>query len=118
MPSTVMNLRFGLNSWAESVKLIVGTGMVVEVVDVEVVVVVKVWTAARIHFLRPATLRHTTMTGFLFTRMDTRVPSVAFGHACPIDTAFADTAGIAVHTRMALRVMKTFFTAFMLLSNN
>ena len=93
--------------------------MVVEVVvEVDVVVVTRVWTAVRIHFLRPATLRHTTMTGFLFTRMDTRVPSVAFGHACPIDTAFADTAGIAVHTRMALRAMKTFFTTFMLLSNN
>ena len=39
MPSTVKFLRFGLYSLAESVKLIVGTGMVVEVVDVEVVVV-------------------------------------------------------------------------------
>ena len=99
-------------------KLIVGTGTVVEVVDVEVVVVVKVWTAARIHFLRPDTFRHTTMTGFLLTRMDTRVPSLAFGHACPIDTAFADTAGMAVHIKMALRAMKTFFTAIMLLSDN
>jgi hypothetical protein len=42
MPSTVMNLRFGLYSWAESVKLTVGTGMVVEVVDVDVVVVTRV----------------------------------------------------------------------------
>jgi hypothetical protein len=50
--------------------------------------------------------------------MDTRVPSVAFGHACPIVTAFADTAGMAVHTKMALRAMKTFFTALMLVSNN
>jgi hypothetical protein len=92
--------------------------MVEVVVEVDVVVVTRVWTAARIHFLRPATLRHTTMTGFLFTRMDTRVPSVAFGHACPIDTACADTAGMAVHTKMALRAMKTFFTALMLVSNN
>ena len=99
-------------------KLIVGTGTVVEVVDVEVVVVVKVWTAARIHFLRPATLRHTTMTGFLLTRMDSRVPSVVFAHDCPIDTAFADAAGIAVHTRTALRAMKTFFTASIIVTDN
>ena len=93
--------------------------MVVEVVDVVVVVVVvKVWIAARIHFLRPATLRHTTMTGFLLTRMDTRVPRVVFAHDCPTDTAFADAAGIAVHTRTALRAMKTFFTAVMIPSNN
>ena len=99
-------------------KLIVGIGIVVEVVDVEVVVVVKVWTAARIHFLRPATFRHTTMTGFLLTRMDTRVPRAVFAHDCPTDTAFADAAGIAVHTKMALRAMKTFFTAVMIPSNN
>ena len=99
-------------------KLIVGIGTVVEVVDVDVVVVVKVWTAARIHFLRPATLRHTTMTGFLLTRMDTRVPRVVFAHDCPTDTAFADAAGIAVHTKMALRAMKTFFTASMIPTNN
>ena len=90
--------------------------MVVEVVDV--VVVTGVWTAARIHFLRPATLRHTTRTGFLLTRMDSRVPSVVFAHDCPTDTAFADAAGIAVHTKMALRAMKTFFTAVMIPSNN
>ena len=99
-------------------KLIVGTGTVVEVVDVEVVVVVKVWTAARIHFLRPDTFRHTTMTGFLLTRMDTRVPRVVFAHDCPTDTAFAETAGIAVHTRTALRAMKTFFTASIIVTNN
>ena len=99
-------------------KLIVGIGTVVEVVDVDVVVVVKVWTAARIHFFRPATFRHTTMTGFLLTRMDTRVPRVVFAHDCPTDTAFADAAGIAVHTRTALRAMKTFFTAVMIPSNN
>ena len=93
--------------------------MVVEVVDeVEVVVLVKVWTAARIHFLRPATLRHTTMTGFLLTRMDTRVPRAVFAHDCPTDTAFADAAGIAVHTRTALRAMKTFFTASIIVTDN
>ena len=90
--------------------------MVVDVVDV--VVVTGVWTAARIHFLRPATLRHTTMTGFLLTRMDSRVPSVVFAHDCPTDTAFAETAGIAVHTKMALRAMKTFFTASIIVTNN
>ena len=95
-----------------------GSGTVVVVDVVEVVVVTGVWTAARIHFLRPATLRHTTMTGFLFTRMDTRVPRVVFAHDCPTDTAFAETAGIAVHTKMALRAMKTFFTADMIPSNN
>jgi hypothetical protein len=100
------------------VKLIVGIGTVVEVVDVDVVVVVKVWTAARIHFLRPATLRHTTMTGFLLTRIDTRVPRVVFAQVWPMDTAFAETAGIAVHTKMALRANKTFFTTFILVSAN
>jgi hypothetical protein len=90
--------------------------VVVEVV--EVVVVVLDWTAARIHCLRPAFLRHTTMTGFLLIRAETRVPRVVFAQDCPTDTAFAGTAGIAVHTRMALRAMKTFFTAYMLMSNN
>ena len=83
---------------------------------VEVVVVTRVWTAARIHFLRPATVRHTTMTGFLFMRVETRVPRAVFAHDCPIDTAFADTAGSAVHIKMALRAMKSFFTALMLVS--
>jgi len=84
-----------------------GTVVVVDVVEVEVVDVVMVWTAARIHFLRPATLRHTTMTGFLLMRIETLVPSVVFAQDCPTDTAFADAAGIAVHTRTALRAMKT-----------
>ena len=93
--------------------------MVVEVVDVvEVVVVTRVWTAARIHFFCPATFRHTTMTGFLLTRIDTRVPSVVFAHVCPMDTACADAAGMAVHTNTALRAMKSFFTAHMLVSAN
>ena len=95
-----------------------GSGTVVDVVGIDVVVVTKVWTAARIHFLRPATVRHTTMTGLLLTRIDTRVPSVVFAHACPMETAFAATAGTAVHTKMALRATKTFFTTYMLLSNN
>jgi hypothetical protein len=51
-------------------------------------------------------------------RAETRVPRVVFAQDCPTDTAFAGTAGIAVHTRMALRAMKTFFTAYMLMSNN
>jgi hypothetical protein len=38
----VINLRFGLYSWAESVKLIVGNGMVEVVVEVDVVVVARV----------------------------------------------------------------------------
>ena len=79
-------------------------------------VVVMVWTAARIHLLRPATVRHTTMTGFLFIRVETRVPRAVFAQDCPTDTAFADTAGMAVHTKMALRAMKSFFTTFMLVS--
>jgi hypothetical protein len=58
------------------------------------------------------------MTGLLLTRMETRVPSVVFEHACPMETAFAATAGMAVHTNMALRATKTFFTAFMLVSDN
>lgn len=82
--------------------------MVVEVV--EVVVVVIVWTAARIHCLRPALMRHTTMTGFLFMRVETRVPRVVFAQDCPTETAFAETAGMAVHTKMALKAMKSFFT--------
>lgn len=63
-------------------------------------------------------MRHTTMTGFLFIRVDTRVPRVVFAHDCPIDTAFADTAGMAVHTKTALRATKIFFTAFRLVSSN
>ena len=99
------------------------TGTVVEVVDVdvvdvEVVVVVMVWTAARIHCLRPATLRQTTMTGFLFIRVETRVPRVVFAQGCPTETACTETAGMAVHTKMALRAMKSFFTAFRLVSSN
>ena len=90
--------------------------MVVEVVDVVVVVIV--WTAARIHCLRPALTRHTTMTGFLLIRVDTRVPRVVFAQDCPTETAFADTAGMAVHTKMALRAMKSFFTALRLVNGN
>jgi len=90
--------------------------VVVEVVDVVVVVIV--WTAARIHCLRPALTRHTTMTGFLLIRVDTRVPRVVFAQDCPTETAFADTAGMAVHTKMALRAMKSFFTALRLVNGN
>lgn len=92
--------------------------MVVDVVDVEVVVVVIVWTAARIHCLRPALTRHTTMTGFLLIRVETLVPRVVFAHDCPTETAFADTAGMAVHTNTALRAMNSFFTSVMLVSDN
>ena len=95
-----------------------GSGMVVEVVEVDVVVVERLCTAARIHFLRPATFRHTTMTGFLLTRIETRVPRVVFAQVCPMDMAFADTAGMAVQTNMALRATKTFFTTFILVSDN
>ena len=90
--------------------------MVVDVV--EVVVVVLDWTAARIHCLRPAFLRHTTMTGFLLIRVETRVPRAVFAQDCPTETAFADTAGMAVHTRTALRAMKSFFTTDRLVSGN
>ncbi len=92
--------------------------MDVDVVDVDVVVVVIVWTAARIHCLRPAFMRHTTMTGFLFMRVETRVPRVVFAQDCPTETAFADTAGMAVHTKTALRAMKSFFTTHRLVSSN
>ena len=92
--------------------------MDVDVVDVDVVVVVIVWTAARIHRLRPAFMRHTTMTGFLFMRVETRVPRVVFAQDCPTETAFADTAGMAVHTKIALRAMKSFFTTHRLVSSN
>jgi hypothetical protein len=46
------------------------------------------------------------------------VPRVVFAHVCPMDTAFADTAGMAVHTNMVQRATKTFFTALMLVSDN
>jgi hypothetical protein len=58
------------------------------------------------------------MTGLLLTRMETRVPSAVFAQDCPTETAFAETAGKAVHTNMALRATKTFFTALMLVSDN
>jgi hypothetical protein len=58
------------------------------------------------------------MTGLLLTRIDARVPSVVFAQVCPMDTAFAATAGMAVHTNMALRATKTFFTTCMLVSDN
>jgi hypothetical protein len=63
-------------------------------------------------------MRHTTTAGLLFIRVETLVPSAAFAQDCPTETAFAETAGIAVHTNMALRATKTFFTTFMLVSHN
>ena len=58
------------------------------------------------------------MTGFLLIRVETRVPRVVFAQDCPTETAFADTAGVAVQIKMVLRAMKSFFTAGMLVSDN
>ena len=63
-------------------------------------------------------MRQTTMTGFLFIRVETRVPRVVFAQDCPTETACAETAGMAVHTRTALRAMKSFFTALRLVNGN
>lgn len=98
-----------------------GSGTIVDVVDVvdvdvDVDDVVIVWITARIHCLRPSRMRHTTMTGFVPIRVETRVPSAAFAQDCPTDTAFADTAGMAVHSKRALRTMKSFFTTIMLVT--
>jgi hypothetical protein len=46
------------------------------------------------------------------------VPRVVLAQDCPTETAFADTAGIAIHIKTALRAMKIFFTAFRLVSSN
>ena len=88
------------------------------VVVVVVVVVTGVWMAARIHTLRPDRLRQTSTVFFFLMMTVTRAPSLALAQDCPMETAFADAVGIAVQIKMALRAMKTFFTAVRLVSKN
>lgn len=57
------------------------------------------------------------MTGLLLMRAETRVPSAVFAQDWPIETAFAEAAGMAVQIKVAQRAMKSFFTAYRLVSS-
>lgn len=50
-------------------------------------------------------------------RAETRVPSAVFAQDWPIETAFAEAAGMAVQIKVAQRAMKSFFTAYILASS-
>jgi hypothetical protein len=49
------------------------------------------------------------MTGLLLMWMETRVPRVVFGHACPMDIALADITVMAVHAKTVHKKMINFF---------
>jgi hypothetical protein len=57
------------------------------------------------------------MTGFLFIRVETRVPRVVFAQDWPTETAFAEATGMTVQTKVAQRAMKSFFTSYRLVSS-